>query len=185
MASLSENVELGEIAVIGIVILIAGYYLTKAGTGIGAALSNWWNGATGGASAGGASVPDQLSAAFSNLGIGAPSTGAIAAQTAAGVAQAGGTPAQAQSAAQQVTQFATNAQPLSWQGTSVPSSTVIPGTASDIYTLRADGYSDAEITQMLNDAQANPSAYDDGSQTGTLADQGVYPSSVSDIQFGP
>ncbi len=96
------------------------------------------------------------------------STSTIAAQTSASVAQAGGTPAQQAAAAQEVTNFAAWSAPFYWMGAGISADTVVPGTGITIYALRAAGNTDQNITNMLNDAAANPSAY--GVQPGDAFD---------------
>jgi hypothetical protein len=138
------------------------YYVVKKAQAFGGDVSKWWQ------SSGG------LSGVLAGVGVGAPSTDAIAAQTAAAVGKAGGTPAQQAAASAEVLQYAQLSRSLYWQGNQVNSGTIVPGTGIDIYTLRKDGYSDAEISSMLDDAAANPGAYaSPGSPS--LIDQGVNP----------
>jgi len=140
-----------------ILALVAGaglllYYLYKNIPGglsnIGASISQWW--------------------ATANNPVAPNSTSTIAAQTAASVAQAGGTPVQQAAAAQEVTNFAAWSAPFYWMGAGISADTVVPGTGVTIYDLRKAGNTDQNITNMLNDAAANPSAY--GVQPGDAFD---------------
>jgi len=80
-------------------------------------------------------------------------------QVAASVAQAGGTPAQQASASAELANFQTKSAPLYWNGNGIDSTLIVPGTGLSIYELRTDGYTDQQISDMLNNAAANPSAY--------------------------
>ena len=169
-----------------ILVLIGGaglllYYLSKQIPQLGAQLGTWWNTATGGAFAGGASLSDQASAALANAGIGSPSTGAIAAQTASQVANAGGSAQQQQQASQEVTNYASLSQDFYWPTTNqyISAFTTVPGTGLTIYELRKDGYSDPDIATMLNDAAANSGGYGGPS----LQDQGVLPQYQSGVDY--